>query len=110
MKARRRRAGRKEQIESFLNSGIARLGLLVITLSVGFLYVLQMNLTATKGYAIRELEQQITSLEKENRNLELEAMELQSVERLVEQLPSYYLVDAKPDRYVSTTTTTFAAR
>jgi hypothetical protein len=69
-----------------------------------------MNVSATKGYDIRELEQKKTALQKELRQLELEAMELQSVERLMAQLPEHRLVEGRPDSFVSTATTTFASR
>lgn len=94
----------------FVQSKHARVGVIGLTLFMGLFYVLQMNLTATKGYDIRELEQKKTALQKESRRLELEAMELQSVDRLMAQLPEYRLVEAQPDNYVSTAVTTFAAR
>ena len=93
-----------------MQSRWVRVGLLVLTVSTGLFYVLQMNVSATKGYDIRELEQKITALQKDNRQLELEAMELQSVERLMAQLPGHRLVEARPDRYVTTGITTFAAK
>lgn len=99
------------QIRSFLlNSKRARAGYVAFTLALGLVYVLQMNMTATKGYDIRELEQKKAALQKETRQLELEAMELQSVDRLMAQLPEFRLVDAKADGYVSTAAATFAAR
>jgi len=94
----------------FVTSRHARVGVLGITMFMGLFYVLQMNVSATKGYDIRELEQKKTTLQKQARRLELEAMELQSVDRLMAQLPQYSLVEAQPDAYVSTATTTFAAR
>lgn len=93
-----------------VNSKRARAGYVAFTVLLGLLYVLQMNVTATKGYDIRELEQQKTALQKQTRQLELEAMELQSVDRLMAQLPEFRLVEAKPDAFVSTAAATFAAR
>ncbi len=93
----------------FIQSRHARVGVLGLTMFMGLFYVLQMNVSATKGYDIRELEQTKTTLQKQARRLELEAMELQSVDRLMAQLPQYRLVEAQPDAYLSTATTTFAA-
>lgn len=100
----------KDRCRKFIDSPYSKIGLVVLTAATGFLYVLQMNISATKGYDIRELEQKIALLQKDNRDLELDAMELQSMERILGQLPDYYLVEASPDDFVSTTTTTFASR
>lgn len=100
----------KDRCRKFIDSPYSKIGLVVLTATTGFLYVLQMNISATKGYDIRELEQKIALLQKDNRDLELDAMELQSMERILGQLPDYYLVEASPDDFVSTTTTTFASR
>jgi cell division protein FtsL len=84
--------------------------LLALTVVMGFLYVLQMNITATKGYDIRELEQQIATLEKDARDLNLQALELQSMDRMIAQLPEFGLEQARPDAFLSTSTTVVAAR
>lgn len=87
-----------------------RIALLALTLALGLLYVLQMNLTATKGYDIRALEQRRETLDKRARALQLEAIELQSVERILAQLPEHNLVQSKPDAFLSTAASAFAAR
>lgn len=97
-------------IRSAVNTNQARYGLLLMTGFLGIFYVLQMNITATKGYGIRELEQQKTALQKEYRQLELEAMELQSVDRLMAQMSDIRLVEARPDSYMKTSVTTVASR
>ena len=108
---KRRASFGKKSLWSFITqSRHARIGLLCLTLVAGLFYVLQMNMSATKGYDIRELEQRKTALQKEARQLELEAMELQSVERILAQLPEYRLVEATPDAFVTTAAATFASR
>ena len=89
---------------------IARLALIGMTLLLGLFYVLQINITATKGYDIRELEQQITQLNQQANELDLQALELQSIDRMRAQLPNYKLVDAKPDAYYNTGLTAVASR
>ena len=100
----------KPTLQTRLESPYFRLCMMAILLIMGLLYVVQMSFSATKGYEIRELEQKIAILEKEHRDLELEAMELQSLERIVEQLPEYQLVKAQPDDFVNTATATVASR
>lgn len=78
---------------------------------LGFLYVVQINLTATKGYEIRELERTLSSLQQQSQVLRLQSLELQSMERLqVQAADVRELVVARPDGYVSATGTTVAAR
>ena len=88
----------------------ARFALLGLTLFIGLLFVIQINLTATKGYDIRDLEQKIVVLEKESKDLQLAAVELGSMNRMVVQLPDYNLVEARADAYLDTGVTAVAAR
>jgi hypothetical protein len=100
----------KTRLRIISQSQYARVGLVSMTVFMGLFYVLQMNVAATKGYDIRELEQAKTALQKDYRHLELEAMELQSVDRLMAQLHEVRLVEARPDQYLKTTATTVATR
>lgn len=100
----------KTKIQLFLQTRYARVGVLGLTVFMGLFYVLQMNIAATRGYDIRELEQRITALQKDGRQLELEAMELQSVDRLMAQVSETRLVEARPDSFMNTAVTTVASR
>lgn len=50
-----------------------------LILIFGVTYLTQINSLATKGYQIRELENQVADLQQENEDLELEALQLQSM-------------------------------
>ncbi|MBI4121694.1 MAG: hypothetical protein HY461_00020 [Parcubacteria group bacterium] len=93
-----------------LSSRLARAGLFALVISMGLLYVIQMNLTATKGYEIRELERSVAALEKDAKMLKLQALELQSTERIVGQLPASDLVKARPDGFLNPTASEVAVR
>lgn len=109
-KFRRMKVSRLAMSRKSLNHPAARVGFLGLAIVMGFLYVLQMNITATKGYDIRELEQKVATLEKEAKDLQLQALELQSMDRMVAQLPSYALEQARPDAYLATGRTVVASR
>ena len=105
--------GNRSQLpwRSFVSNSVAvRLSLMVLTALTGILYIVQINITATKGYDIRDLEQQIVKLGQDKSDLELQKLELESMDRVVSQLPNYQLVEARPDGYINTSTATFAAR
>lgn len=66
--------------------------LLLIVFSFGFLYLVQTNINATKGYKIKDLEKQLTLLQKDNKDLKLDYIELQSIANVVEKSAKLNLV------------------
>jgi hypothetical protein len=87
-----------------------RVAVIALTVLMGLLYVVQMNLTATKGYEIRELEREVVTLESQARELQFQSMQLQSMDRLLSQVGPETLVKANPDSFVHAGVTTVAAR
>jgi TolA-binding protein len=86
-------------------------GLIVFGVLLSILYVVQMNMTATKGYEIRQLEQTLAQLQDHAKELKLQALELQSMDRLDQQMKSDgSLVRAPADGYVSVSGTAVAQR
>lgn len=85
-----------------------RFVLIALTFLMGLLYVIQMNITATKGYEIRELESRMVSLQDQARELEFSSIQLQSMDRLLSQVQPGTLVKANPDSYVRAGATTVA--
>jgi cell division protein FtsL len=77
---------------------------------MSLLYVVQMNMTATKGYEIRELERSIAVLEKESKTLKMQSLELQSMDRVVSQLANAQLVKARPDGFINPAASAVATR
>lgn len=89
-----------------------KIALAVVVAVFSLLYVVQINLTATKGYEIRELERSLSTLQHEARVLRLQSLELQSMERLQAQLQEQgdlVRVD-RPDGFISATATSVASR
>jgi len=71
-------------------------------------YLIQVNSLATKGYQIRELEIKISQLEKEGSALELEALNLQSIDNIKSKVSHLNMVDIDKVEYLVSTPVAFA--
>ena len=74
---------------------------LIVVMTVG--YLVQINSLATKGYKIKELENKITGLKKEQADLELEALSLQSMGTVAEKVQDLGMVMAGEPEYLAPT-------
>ena len=61
-------------------------------LGLGAVYLTQTNVSATHGYQIRGLEDQIENLQKINKKLNLDYIELQSMANIIDQADQFDLV------------------
>lgn len=95
----------------WLDKPAIKIAVIACGVVMSVLYVVQINMTATKGYEIRELEASLASLQHEARVLRLQSLELQSMERLETQMSAQTagLVAARPDAFVSVGGTVVAA-
>jgi len=55
----------------------------VITILIGVAYLMQTNITSTKGYQIHDLQRQVTELQEANTKLNLNYVQLQSMANIV---------------------------
>ncbi|MDO8668843.1 MAG: hypothetical protein Q7K65_00935 [Candidatus Buchananbacteria bacterium] len=71
-----------------------KLSLVIVSLTfvITGAYLMQINLTATKGYEIKDLESRLNQLQEENKKLNLSYVELQSMANILEQVPKLNLV------------------
>ncbi|HOH67343.1 MAG TPA: hypothetical protein PK896_02510 [bacterium] len=87
---------RRKRISGFFltlfNWRLASITLVAITLAVGFWYLVQTNIAATRGYKIKELNQRISELTEENKKLNLKYIEAKSMANMVEQVKGLDLV------------------
>ncbi len=65
------------------------------------LFIWQVNVAATKGFAMREVEDQIEELERENARLAMEIAELQSVQSVSSRIKLLGLTPVERVEYVS---------
>jgi hypothetical protein len=81
-----------------LNKVAWAFGLCVVLLGVFYLY--QVNDLATKGYEIKDIEKQITSLSEVNKNKRIREVELRSMYNIEKATESLNLVSAKDVTYI----------
>lgn len=89
---------KRKDVLAFIKSGfrplVAGPALLSLVVFFGFLYLVQTNINATKGYKIKDLEKQLTLLQKDNKKLKLDYVELQSMASIIDKSAELNLVPA----------------
>ena len=75
--------------------------LLACVAIVGALYIWQVNMSATHGYAVRDMERNITHLEHENEQLQQQVSSLRSVDSVMTRVQMLGLVRVDDVRYVN---------
>jgi cell division protein FtsL len=78
--------------QRFVTGSRVTVVMLGITVIVGVSYFLQTNVSATQGYQIRTLEQQLGELKDSNSDLKLKYIELQSMANVIDQAAELQLV------------------
>ncbi|OGE73691.1 MAG: hypothetical protein A3I07_01740 [Candidatus Doudnabacteria bacterium RIFCSPLOWO2_02_FULL_42_9] len=72
----------KKKSRSFVSTYILNLSTIAAIFLIGFVYLYSVNALSTKGYEIRKLDQQLTNLQKEQKALQLQVSDLQSINRI----------------------------
>ncbi len=72
---------------------------LFLTVGVAMLYIVQINHAATKGYRMRDLENEISRLDRENQKLEVAATEARSLSSISQKVHMLGLVKADTPVY-----------
>lgn len=77
--------------------------LMIVTLAaLGMLYLVLVNQSATHGFALKDLQDRADKLNVENRKLELQATELQSMASISAAGQAFQLESTKTVRYLPT--------
>lgn len=91
------------------NQGSVKIGLasacfLLVALAVfsGAVYLFQVNSLAVKSYEIKELEDKIGELKKENKKMQIKEMELRSIYSIEKSAENFNLVNPKSVSYLET--------
>jgi len=87
-----------------------RVVLLFLIVIFGVLFVWQTSSASTKGFAINDLQKQISDLEKTNQKLGLQIAEQRSLKNLENRMTELGLVAVDSVRYVTILGTTVARR
>ena len=73
-------------------------------------YIIQVNNMATQGFEVRKLEDEITQLKNENKQFQLQVVQLQSMANLKQRAEKLNLVEATDIRYLDITGAAFAQK
>jgi hypothetical protein len=73
----------------------------ILVIACAAVYIIQVNGSVAKGYAIRELEDQINELTIDNQKLEVDAREAQALQNVTRSVKMIGLVSAETPTYVS---------
>lgn len=84
------------------NSGLSSLCFMLCAVIIffGAFYLYQVNDLATKGYEIKEAENRIANLEKENKKMQIREVELRSMYNLEKATQNLDLVSAQNASYL----------
>ncbi|OGI24958.1 MAG: hypothetical protein A3J76_03925 [Candidatus Moranbacteria bacterium RBG_13_45_13] len=75
--------------------------LVMLICASGVFYIFEVNNLATKGYEIRDMENRINELRKENENLRIQAAELKSMYKIEEKTKELNMVVPKDVSYLN---------
>ncbi len=92
----------QSNILSKLESTWGRRALILAILVVGALYIWQVNLAATAGFTMRDIERDIEEVKMEQKRLDMEVARLQSVESVASRVTMLGLVPAGEVEYIAT--------
>jgi len=74
----------KRKTKSSVSAKILNLSILTGIVLLSLVYLFEINALGTKGYEIKKLEQQVREVEEEQKNLQMRASDLQSINRIQE--------------------------
>ena len=74
--------------------------LLVVIAVLGLTYVFEVNSLGTKGYTIRKLEQELKTMELEQKHLEVQVSNLQTINRIQRQADKLNFVPSTNVTYI----------
>ncbi len=75
----------KKQHKVSVSVKVLNLSILSAIVLFGLVYMFEINTLGTKGYEIRKLEQQVREIQNDQKNLQIEASSLQSIDLIQEQ-------------------------
>lgn len=96
---------KKQGRSAFLN-----LSVLIIMFTLGIVYLIQTNFIATEGYKIDDLKKQISELEAKNRQLEVSALEFQSILNVEGKVAELHMVDGNETAHIDRASSAVAIR
>lgn len=108
----RHKSQRGKRCSQWRKLGMGALGVMMFSLAggAGFFYLRGTNDIAIQGYRMKALETRLEQLREENRALQNDIAELESLEYIRERVSELSLVPAEKVEYLSTTASVVARR
>ncbi|MFH1564963.1 MAG: hypothetical protein ABIC82_03885 [bacterium] len=104
-KCRKIRMKKKQGRSAFFN-----LSVLGIACVLGIVYLIQTNFIATEGYKIDDLKNQISKIEAKNRQLEVNALEFQSMFNIGDKIVELNMIDGSQAAHIDRASSIVAVR
>lgn len=98
------------QNKSYFGFAKARMLVVVLCLLVCGAYLGIINTTAVKGYEVRQVEQKIDELRKENKQLQIQEAELNSFYNIKDNIGNLNMVEVKEVVYIDNNEDTVAVK
>ncbi len=89
------------KVESLKQIPWLRVFLIAVTLTLGALYIWQVNVASTRGYVVRDLQDQIEQLRRDDERLKMEVAKLQSVDSVTTRMQMLGLVKIDQVKFIS---------
>jgi len=99
---------KRELFRRLVVSRTSRVALVCVMCVSGFLCIWQVNNASSKGFVITQYERQVSALERETRNLEVEIAEHTSMRRIREQVETMQFERVTDPQFVSISGNTVA--
>lgn len=99
-----------KQISKIVLNKWFKTGVISMIVLFGLSFVVQTNSLSTKGYAISSLEKKVTELENQNRQLEVQIAQYQSMHSIKERIKGSNLVAVGTPEYVDAPSMAIAQR
>ena len=99
-----------KRVAKIMRNNWFKTGVLSMIAVFGLSFVVQTNSLSTKGYTISGLEKKVTELENQNRQLEVQIAQFQSMHSIKERIKGSNLVSAGTPEYLDAPGTAIAQR
>lgn len=94
------RKEQKQHLRDFIVGTTSRVILLLLFVGLAITYVVQTSVISTKGYDIDSLRREVASLEKEDRQRQIQIAEYQSLQRVAAKVQELGMVPAGDVEYL----------
>jgi len=85
----------KRELAGKMSLSVGIIFLMIFTLFLGGMYIFQVNKISTQGIDMRNAENRIKELEKEQRNLEIKEVQLKSMDQIEKAKEDFNLVESE---------------